>query len=78
MKTVLVPGAPWPKLDAEVKIHATPERTDEHFEKWVHKQKDALLTGGALGLTKQVKKKCQTNKSSTPSTKTTSRRTSRT
>ena len=77
MKTVLVPGAPWPKLDAKVKGHATRERTDEHFEKWVHKQKDVLLSGGALGLTKQVKK-CQTNKSSTPSTKTTSRRTSRT
>ena len=37
IKTVLVPGAPWPNKDAKVKAKRTPEETDVKFAQWFMK-----------------------------------------
>ena len=37
IKTVLVPGAPWPKKDAEVKDKRKAEETDVKFAQWFMK-----------------------------------------
>ena len=80
MKTVLVPGAPWPSPDAPVKPDAKEKRkqTDYNYEAWVKKQKDALVTGALLGANNVRKEEKCKKKSSTRSTKTTSKRTSQT
>lgn len=43
IKTVLVPGAPWPKKDAKVfeRRQQRPE-TDLNFEAWVQRQKQVV------------------------------------
>lgn len=55
VKTTLVPGAPWPevgewpvKTKTPTKVKA--KQTDDNFEKWTKKKKDALVTGATLGL----------------------------
>jgi hypothetical protein len=37
IKTVLVPGAPWPENDATVKAKKTPQETDVKFAEWYMK-----------------------------------------
>lgn len=38
IKTVLVPGAPWPKSDAVVKKRKAPQDTDVKFAEWYMKK----------------------------------------
>ena len=43
IKTVLVPGAPWPPKDAKVIAkRKVPTETDLNFESWVQKQKQNI------------------------------------
>ena len=63
MKTTLVPNAPWPAKDALVDGRPKALRTDEHFEKWAKKNKDALVTGATLGMSIKQEIKCKTKKS---------------
>ena len=78
MKTVLVAGVGWPTSNTEVRGKPSPEKTDANFEKWVKKNKDALVTGAALGMSIKEEIKSKAKTSSTRSTKTTSKPTSRT
>lgn len=49
MKTVLVPGAPWPPKDAKVNGKKTKEQADINFESWVQKQKEQIDFERILG-----------------------------
>ena len=43
IKTVLVPGAPWPKKDTKIIKRKKPAETDLNFEAWVQKQRENIF-----------------------------------
>ena len=62
-RTTLVPGVPWPEV-GEWPTRTTPSKvkakaTDDKFEMWKKKKKDALITGAELGLSikQEIKQK---------------------
>ena len=67
-KTTLVAGAPWPEVgEWPVAKEKTPSKvkakaTDENYEKWTKKNKDALVTGSKLGMSIKQEIKQKTKK----------------